>query len=181
MAKKSQQRFDVNVIMTPINFIKPYEQNAKKHPKEQIEKLAKHIEHVGWDQPIVVDEDNIILKGHGRLLAAKQLGLVDVPVVVKKGLSEIQKKSCRIADNKLAESKWDFDLLKLDLEILRLELDITDLGFDTSFLNANDDKNIDDIEDFKKTFDIIVEFAEEEAQQLFFNEITKRGLTCKIL
>lgn len=132
MTKKIE--FQTDVKMVDIKLIKPYANNAKKHPKEQIEKLSKHIEHVGWDQPIVVDENNIILKGHGRLLAAKALKLDKVPVVVKLDLSETQKKSCRIADNKLAETEWDFEFLKHDLDFLKTEIDLTDIGFDLDFL-----------------------------------------------
>jgi len=117
--------------MIKLTKLKPYERNAKKHPQEQIDRLALHIEGVGWDQPIVVDENMVILKGHGRRMAALKLGLTEVPVVIAEGLSEAQKKAVRIADNKLAESPWDDDLLRFELDDLALAgWDLGELGFD---------------------------------------------------
>jgi len=119
------------IQLLPIDTLKPYERNAKKHPKEQVERLALHIEAVGWDQPIVVDENMVVLKGHGRLLVAKKLKMTEVPCVVAEGLSEAQKKAVRLADNKLAESEWDLDLLKLETDDLALAgWDLEELGFD---------------------------------------------------
>ena len=121
-----------DISMVKVGSLKPYDRNAKKHPQEQIDRLALHIEGCGWDQPIVVDENMVILKGHGRLAAAKKLKLKEVPVVVRSGLTEAQKKAVRIADNKLAESEWDEDLLKLDLDDLELAgWDIGELGFES--------------------------------------------------
>src|SRR5690349_16944205 len=87
--------------LVDIGQIKPYELNAKKHPVEQVNTLASRIKKDGFDQAIVVDEDFVILKGHGRRLAAIQLGMKQVPVVVKIGLTEAHKRACRIADNKV--------------------------------------------------------------------------------
>jgi site-specific DNA-methyltransferase (adenine-specific) len=120
-----------DVKMVEIGKLKPYERNAKKHPQEQIDRLALHIEGVGWDQPIVCDEDFVILKGHGRRLASIKLGLNEVPVIIADGLSEAQKKAVRLADNKLAESPWDDDLLKFELDDLALAgWDLGELGFE---------------------------------------------------
>lgn len=146
MTKKIE--FQTDVKMVDIKSIKPYANNAKKHPKEQIEKLAKHIADIGWDQPIVVDEDNFILKGHGRLLAAKKLGLEKIPVIKKLGLTEQQKKVVRIADNKIAESEWDYSFLKDDLEFLK-DLNLLDLNFTSSEIEKIFDlkeKNVDEKE-----------------------------------
>ena len=113
-----------------IESVKPYPNNAKKHPDRQIELLAKQIAE-GFDQPIVVDSEMVIIKGHGRLLASKKLGLKTVPIIVRDDLSSEQVKAARIADNKLAETDWDMDLLAQELEALELmESDLEDLGFD---------------------------------------------------
>ena len=102
-----------------INKIIPYQNNYKTHPAKQVDLLASHIAESGWDQPIVVDSDMVIIKGHGRLMAAKKLGLKQVPVKVRSDLSESQVKAARIADNKLSElAKDDTDLLALDLKHL---------------------------------------------------------------
>lgn len=109
----------------------PYERNAKQHPQEQVSKIAISIDHFGWDQPIVVDEYMVIIKGHGRYFAAERLGWGKVPVLVRDNLSEEQKQAARLADNRTAESSWDWELVKVELEELQgLDLDIEVTGFD---------------------------------------------------
>jgi hypothetical protein len=107
------------VDLVPIVRVTPYGRNAKKHPPEQIAALARQIREHGWDQPIVVDGDGIIIKGHGRRLAALELGLEMVPVIVRDDLTPAQKKAARLADNKLAESGWDLDMVLAELEELK--------------------------------------------------------------
>ena len=82
-----------------VSEIKPYEKNAKKHPPEQVEHIANSIREFGWQQPLVIDKNNVLVIGHGRLLAAKKLGLEDVPVVRADDLTEAQIKALRLADN----------------------------------------------------------------------------------
>jgi len=109
----------------------PYERNAKKHPDDQIDKIAASIEHFGWDQPIVVDEHMVIIKGHGRYFAAERLGRNQAPVVIRDDLTEEQKRAARLADNRTAESDWDWDLVGAELADLReLGLNIELTGFD---------------------------------------------------
>jgi hypothetical protein len=94
----------------------PYEFNSRKHDETQIDRIANSIKEFGFNQPVVVDEQNIILVGHGRVAAARKLGLDKVPVLKKEGLSEAQKKAYRVLDNKLQnDSTWDFGNLELDL------------------------------------------------------------------
>ena len=122
----------------------PYSNNAKKHPEEQVKKIASSIKNYGWDQPIVVDGANEIIKGHGRLQAAELLGLDEVPIIKREDLTEAEAKAARIADNKTAESEWDEDLLTTELEILDedFDIDLEDTGFDDEeiddLLNAED-------------------------------------------
>lgn len=108
----------------------PYENNSKLHPEEQVEHIANSIREFGFRQPIVVDADNVVVIGHGRLLAAKKLGLETVPVVRADDLSEAQVKALRLADNKTNESGWDFTALEADLDELALDFDMSDFGFD---------------------------------------------------
>ena len=117
-----------------INSIKPYERNAKKHPAEQVEYIANSLKRFGWKQPLVVDKDGIVVVGHGRLLAAKKLGLKSVPCVCADDLTEDEIKAFRLADNKTNESEWDDELLELELEELaELEdIDMNDYGFEVS-------------------------------------------------
>lgn len=120
-----------NVVERPIDCVKPYSRNAKRHPERQIERLATIIAEFGWDQPIVVDGAGVIIKGHGRLLAARRLGLSVVPVVVRDDLSPEHVKAARIADNKIAETEWDVDSLKFDLfDLSEIGLDLGLTGFE---------------------------------------------------
>lgn len=117
------------VTMMKISEVQPYDKNAKKHPDDQVEHIANSIREFGWQQPLVVDKNNVLVIGHGRLLAAKKLGMEEVPVVRADDLTEEQIAALRLADNKTNESAWDFDLLELELEGIS-ELDMSLFGFD---------------------------------------------------
>lgn len=98
--------------------LKTYKGNPKTHTQEQIDKLAAIFDKYGFDVPIVVDEHNVIIKGHARFAAAKQLKWPQVPVLIRKDLTEQQVKASRIADNVVAESYWDMPALIAELEAL---------------------------------------------------------------
>lgn len=98
-----------------IDSIKPYNKNAKTHDKKQINNVAESIKQFGWQQPIVVDADGVIIVGHCRYEAAKKLKLQEVPCVVADGLTEEQVQKYRLLDNKTNESDWDMELLAEDL------------------------------------------------------------------
>ena len=119
-------------LMYPIDRLKPHPQNARQHSEDQVIQLAKSIQEFGFTQPILVDENDTILAGHGKWLAACQLGLSDVPVIVLRGLTEIQKRAYLIADNQLGlNSSWDEEKLRPLVEQLERELaslDITGLS-----------------------------------------------------
>lgn len=110
----------------------PYEFNNRKHDDCQVDRIANSIKEFGFNQPIVIDESNVVLVGHGRLFAAQKLGLEKVPVVKKLELSETQKKAYRILDNKLQnDSTWDFNNLELELGFLEDNgLDLSAWGLD---------------------------------------------------
>jgi DNA modification methylase len=118
--------------MYPIDRLKPHPQNAREHSEEQIAQLARSMIEFKFTQPILVDENDTILSGHGRLLAARQLGLTEAPVIVLSGLTETQKKAYLIADNQLGlNSSWDDEKLRRLVEELERELaslDITGLS-----------------------------------------------------
>lgn len=107
--------------MMNLRDLKPYPKNAKKHPQEQIKNVAESIKEFGWQQPIVVDEQNVIIIGHCRYQAAKLLKLETVPVHVAKGLDENQVNKLRLLDNKTNESEWDFDLLLEQIPTLEFD------------------------------------------------------------
>lgn len=105
-----------------IDRVKPYEKNARKIPQAAIDKVALSIQEFGWQQPIVVDENDVIIVGHVRRLAALKLQLTQVPVWVARGLSPEKVKAYRLMDNRSHEdAKWDLNLLTLELQELKLE------------------------------------------------------------
>lgn len=122
----------MKVIETPIESIKPYENNPRKISAEAIEKVMASIKEFGFQQPIVVDKDMVIIVGHTRLLASKKLGLAKVPVIVADNLSDEQARAYRLADNKTGEfSQWNDELLSFELKELEcLNFDMEPFGFE---------------------------------------------------
>ena len=122
----------------PIEGLIPYARNSRTHSDDQVAQIAASIREFGWTNPVLVDGDNGIIAGHGRILAARKLGLTEVPCIELAHLSEAQKKAYIIADNKLAlNAGWDNELLALefgDLQELGFDLDLT--GFDADELEA---------------------------------------------
>ena len=119
-----------------ISALRPYPKNARTHSPKQIRQIAKSIQEFGFTNPVLIDKDNGILAGHGRVEAAKLAGLTEVPAVVIRHLTPAQKKAYILADNRLAElSGWDKNILKVELEELQSiedgDFDLTLTGFDT--------------------------------------------------
>ncbi len=122
--------FQPNIEYKLVTQIIPYVRNSKTHPKEQVDKIARQISEVGFTQPILIDSQDVVIAGHGRLEAAKSLGMTEVPVIKMSHLTEEQAMAYRIADNKVAESYWDLPLLAFELGTLeRRDFDITLTGF----------------------------------------------------
>jgi DNA modification methylase len=121
-----------------IEVIKPYEKNTKKHPETQIKNIAESIKQFGFIQPVVLDNNNEIVIGHGRYLASQLLGYEEIPCVFVDNLSEEQIRKLRILDNKLNESEWDDDLLRLELE----DLDFGDFDVDFGLDFEEEEKEI---------------------------------------
>lgn len=109
----------------------PYVNNARTHSDDQVTQIASSIKEFGFNNPILTDGENGVIAGHGRLLAAKKLGLETVPTIELSGLSEAQKKAYILADNKIALiSGWDEELLKIELDDLQLQgIDLETVGF----------------------------------------------------
>jgi ParB-like chromosome segregation protein Spo0J len=134
----------------------PYVNNSRTHSDEQISQVASSIKEFGFTNPILIDDNNGIIAGHGRLLASQKLKLEEVPCIVLDGLSEAQRKAYVIADNKLAlNAGWDVDLLKIELqEIDDSDIDVLLTGFDAlpdvgddidySLLDEEDDEDVKD-------------------------------------
>lgn len=122
----------MNIIQVPLDKIIPYARNPRVNTQSAVDKVKSSIHEFGWQQPIVVDKEYIIIAGHTRYLAAKQLGLSEVPVHVAENLTPAQIQAYRITDNRSAqESKWDNELLKIELfDLKSMDYDLGLTGFD---------------------------------------------------
>lgn len=118
----SKIAMDFKIELRATKDLIPYEANVKLHDAKQVAKLAEEIRRRGWDVPIVVDRHGVIIKGHGRRLAALELGLAQVPVLVRNDLNPEQVRAARLADNRVAVGDYDLDMMKLELADLKDEL-----------------------------------------------------------
>ncbi len=125
-----------NIEKQNVSDLVPYARNARTHSDAQVAQIAASIKEWGWTNPVLVDENGGIIAGHGRVLAARKLGIPEVPVMTATGWTEAQKKAYILADNQLAlNAGWDMDLLKVELgELDDLDFDIDLIGFDGDFL-----------------------------------------------
>lgn len=115
-----------------LDSLKPYEKNAKVHGQEQVNKIADSIREFGFLSPLLIDKDYNIIAGHGRVMAAKQLGMETVPAVFIEGLTETQRRAYILADNKLTElGGWDMELVEEELQALKdLDFNVDLTGFE---------------------------------------------------
>lgn len=122
--------YQPTVELMDLDKIHPYAANAKIHTDAQVDSLVKVIKSQGWDVPIVVDKDGVVIKGHGRRLAALRMGLKKVPVIVRRDLSEAEVKAARLSDNRVAMGDFDIDAIKDELSALKSDgFDLTNMGF----------------------------------------------------
>ena len=166
----------------------PYAANSRTHSDAQVAQIAASIKEFGWTNPILIDGDNTIIAGHGRLLAARKLGIEEVPAIILDHLSKAQQRALVIADNQLAlNAGWDIDMLKAEIEDLKLEdFDLGLLGFDDKFL---DDIFSDELPEQKEAdeqsvdavFEVAVTCKNEEEQERVFEMLTTEGFQCRIL
>jgi hypothetical protein len=122
----------------PIDKLRPYERNPKVHPPEQVAQIVASMREFGWTMPVLADETGGVIAGHGRLQAAREIGLAEVPVIVARGWSEAQKRAYVIADNRLNEGGvWDAELLRLELADVRGSgIDIAAIGYSVGELES---------------------------------------------
>ena len=130
----------LSVEYLPVGALRPYERNARKHRKEDVQGIVNSIRQFGFDDPIGIwGPDNLIVEGHGRLLAAKQLGMETVPCIRLDHLNDEQRRAYALAHNKTAEnSEWDFDILPEELESI-VDIDMSKFGFE---INLDEEQEI---------------------------------------
>lgn len=137
----------MKIEVLPITTIKEYENNAKLHPREQIEQIKKSIQEFGNNDPIAIDENNVIIEGHGRYMALKELGFSEIEVIKLTHLTEEKKKAYILAHNKLTMNT-DFDIQLLNEELGDIiDIDMSDFGFDLSFDDEEDEVVEDEFDD----------------------------------
>ena len=180
-----------------IDEIKPYERNARIHSSKQIKQIMEAIKAFGFTNPLLIDDENNLIAGHGRLEAVKQLNSIDfkenpikeLPAIIITGLSEADKKALIIADNKIAENaSWDYDLLQAEfqeLEAINYDLDL--LGFDNldEILGADIDveqetKEIKEVE-INQKYELLIKCKDESELEQAYNENIEKGYECKVL
>jgi ParB-like chromosome segregation protein Spo0J len=185
---------ELKLINMKISEILPYKRNAKKHPPEQIQQIKASIQEFGFIQPVLIDKKNNLICGHGRVSAAKQLGMTEVPCLLVEHLSEAQRRAFVHVENRLQESggaEWDKDILKLELEdlTLNLDFDLGPIGFSSeeieSLLRENEPlpfaPNLSDDDDTPSvlTHKLVVECDDEDLKQDLFDELKSRGFKVK--
>lgn len=132
---------NIRVTYRKIRELKPYKKNAKKHPKEQVERIANSIKEFGFTQPVLVDKNDFVVAGHGRILGAKLAGLKEVPVVCLDDMTEEQIKAWRLIENKTAESSYDETLINEEInELLKSDINMEVFGFS---IDALEDETIE--------------------------------------
>ena len=180
-----------------IDEIKPYERNARIHSSKQIKQIMEAIKAFGFTNPLLIDDENNLIAGHGRLEAVKQLNIIDfkdkpikeLPAIIITGLSEADKKALIIADNKIAENaSWDYDLLQAEfqeLEAINYDLDL--MGFDNldEILGADIDveqetKEIKEVE-INQKYELLIKCKDEKELEKVYNENIEKGYECKVL
>lgn len=135
-------KMELKIEYLPITELKPYENNARKHAEADIEAIKKSIEEFGFNDPIGIWHDTIV-EGHGRLLAAQELEMAEVPVIRLDHMTDEERRAYALAHNKTAElSEWDFEMLDTELEDI-FDIDMSQFGFDIS----TDDEQVEIIED----------------------------------
>jgi hypothetical protein len=150
-APRAVPGFADEIVFRPPGELTPYANNSRLHSEAQIEQVAHSIEKYGFNNPILLDDQDVVVAGHARLAAAQLLNLPQVPCVTLGHLNPAERRAYLIADNKIAlNSTWDDSVLKAELEALLEEgFDITDMGYETmpDFLEDPDKDTVDDLED----------------------------------
>jgi hypothetical protein len=124
----------LDVVELPIGSVTPYPGNARVHSKKQVRTIARSLAANGWTNPLLIDDDHVIVAGHGRHAAALELGQATVPCIILTGLLPAEVRAYRLADNRIAlDATWDEELLALEFEALRIDgIDLELTGFDAA-------------------------------------------------
>lgn len=159
----------------------PYARNAKVHTSEQVEQIAKSVDEFGFNDPVAVwhnaDGEMEIIEGHGRVLAAKKLGLGRIPVITLDHLSDAQRRAYTHIHNQLnMNTGWDLDTLSLELDEIE-GFDWEDYGFE--FPDISDETESSEVE-INETLSVVVNCDSEDQAERIFTELSERGFECRL-
>lgn len=160
---------ELKTKLIDINTISPYENNAKEHPEEQVQQIINSIEAFGFNDPIAVNGDMIIIEGHGRYLAAKEMGLKRVPCIILEGMTADEERAYILAHNKLTMNTG-FDMEKLEYELNALQVEDFDLS-----LTGFGDYELQKILDHNDLFDD-EDYTEEDLKEDY--EEPNKNIVC---
>ena len=175
---------DVEAQFVPLDSLKAYDGNAKKHDSDNIDAIANSISEFGFRNPILAwhNEDGVpeIVAGHGRAAAAKKLRMEQVPVIFVDDLTDAQRRMLTLADNQTTlMTGWDDQTLQEELDALSDLFDVDDLGFDFKEI-AGDEVEPDMDIDIPESNSLVVQCADEEQCQTLFEELKGRGFNCRV-
>ena len=173
----------------PLRDLTAYVGNAKEHTREQIDQIKESIEQFGMNDPLAVwGKNNTIVEGHGRMIAAQELGMEEVPVIRLDHMSDAERRAYTLVHNKLTMNT-DFDVEMLNDELAELlndddfNVDMADFGFEDVFGNANATNEEETIEDKAKVtngISIVIECESEEEAQETFEKLQSEGYKCRV-
>lgn len=176
-----EQKLKVEYV--PIDSIKPYKRNAKLHPDEQVEQICNSIRETGFNDPIGVWHGECV-EGHGRILAAKKLGMKEVPIIRLDELTDEQRRAYALAHNRLTMNSG-FDIELLDMELAEIEtIDMGLLGFDEEKEGEGQESgavSADTSYNYKEQYGVIVLCKDEQEQEAVYNRLAEEGYECKVV
>lgn len=181
-----KNKSELEIDYLPIAQLKCAKNNSRTHSDLQINQIVASIKEFGFTNPVLIDEEDNVIAGHGRLMAAQRMSLEKVPAITLYGLSDAQKRAYLIADNKLAlNANWDFDVLREEILALEeLNFDVGIIGFDDLELKNIFCQKFDEElknEEINPVFEISVTLKNEAEQQDLYNFLTEKGYKCRIL
>lgn len=173
---------DLKIVYLPPGELTPYEKNARKHAPHDIDAIIASIEMAGFNDPIGIWGDkNIIVEGHGRQIAALQMGLSEVPCIRLDHMTDEQRRAYALAHNKTAElSEWDFGKLEEELAHLQIDgIDMSGFGFDMSDIGGVEQTEKSDVE-LHETYQLIIDCESENDMQQKYEVLQEAGIECRV-
>ena len=180
------------IEMMPPGLLKDYEHNARTHSKKQIQEIINSIRDFGFNTAIEVNTDLVILSGHARVRAAKQMGLTEIPVIVQRHLlSQAKQDGYILAANKIAmNAEWDYDKLSERIHVLSetADFDLRSTGFSQNELDElmgkmglSEDHSKIKNEEYKAVYEVVLELSDEQEQEYWYNRLQEEGVKCRVL